>query len=320
LWFQFQGPQGISGGLFNPSYFSADVASWVTLSPLTIASLGKATRFSTGAAEYNTFLGWPLVLVALGCAIWLIRRPVALGCTLAGLVMAGLALGPELVISGKRTKTDGPFSLLEGLPLVEGALPNRFGLVLLPLIATLLVLAVDRALGMTWRPARFLVPSAAGVALLSVLPAPLPTAGREPLPRFITSGAWRECVEPGGVLVPGPLPTPTAPWTMRWATAADTRFRIPEGFFIAPYGKDGGASMGTYKEPTSGLLAEVATKGTLPTIGDDHRRQARSDIAFWGASCVALSNATRFSGELLVTLEALLGPGTMVADTWVWRV
>ena len=52
-------------------------------------------------------------------------------------------------------------------------------------------------------------------ALLPIFPTPLPTAERAPVPEFITAGHWRDCVRPGGVLVPVPLPTyvtkPVAP-------------------------------------------------------------------------------------------------------------
>lgn len=48
---------------------------------------------------------------------------------------------------------------------------------------------------------------------------------------------------------------------MRWGTAANAAFGMPEGFFIGPYGRDGSAVMGTYKRPTSALLADVAKRG-----------------------------------------------------------
>ncbi|MCM0675911.1 hypothetical protein NCC78_14605, partial [Micromonospora phytophila] len=155
---------------------------------------------------------------------------------------------------------------------------------------------------------------------LPLLPAPLPTADRPPVPEFVTAGHWRECVRPGGVLVPVPLPTPKDPWPMRWATAADAAFGMPEGFFIGPYGRDGTAAMGTYKQPTSALLADVARRGDQPVIGDEQRRQAAKDADFWGASCVALAVDTPHADSLRGTLEQLYGPSTRIADAWIWRV
>ncbi|MEU5904421.1 hypothetical protein ABZ780_08595 [Micromonospora sp. NPDC047467] len=319
LWFQFAGPQGVADGMFSPAYFSADLSSWWAISPLSVAGSDQASRLTTGPAEYNTFLGWPLLLVTAVCAIWAGRRRLVFSCVVAALVMGALSLGPEVVLGGTRTALPGPYALLAGLPVVDGALPMRFALALLPIIATLLVLAVDRALRTTGR-ARRLVPLAVVAALLPIFPTPLPTAERPEVPEFITGGHWRQCVRPGGVLVPVPLPTPKEPWPMRWATAADAGFGLPEGFFIGPYGRGGTAAMGTFKQPTSALLADVARRGDQPAIGDEQRRQAARDAEFWGASCVALTDDAPHAESLRATLEQLYGPATRIADAWTWRV
>ncbi|MEV0805122.1 hypothetical protein [Micromonospora sp. NPDC050200] len=319
LWFQFAGPQGVADGMFSPHYFSADLRSWWAISPLSVVGSDSSARLTTGPAEYNTFLGLPLLLVTAGCALWLGRRPLVVACVAGALVMGALSLGPEVVHDGDRSAVPGPYALLAGLPVVDGALPMRFGLTLLPLVGTLLVLALDRALRRPGR-ARRLVPAAVGAALLTVFPAPLPTTERPALPEFITGGHWRECVRPGGVLVPVPAATPHEPWPMRWAAAADAAFGIPEGFFIGPYGRHGTAAMGTYKQPTSALLADVARRGDEPVIGEEQRRQARADADFWGASCVALADDAPHAESLRRTLVQLYGPGTRIADAWTWRV
>jgi hypothetical protein len=320
LWFQFAGPQGVADGLFSPDYFSADLASWTALSPLALAGTAESARLTTGPAEYNTFLGWPVVTVAIAAMVWLRRNPLVIASAVTGVTMATLSLGPTVVVDGERTTLPGPYRLLAGLPVVDSALPMRFALPLIPLIATVVVLALDRALRSSQRPAHALVPAAVAAAFLTVFPTPLPTDARADVPKFISTGRWRDCVEPGGVLVPVPPPTPREPWPMRWGVAADAAFGMPEGFFIGPYGPDGTASMGTYKRPTSALLAEVAETGAVPPIGERERQQARRDIAFWDASCVVLADRTPHHESLHATLEALLGPGTRVADAWTWRV
>ncbi|HEX5595854.1 MAG TPA: hypothetical protein VFX61_07535 [Micromonosporaceae bacterium] len=319
LWFQFAGPQGVSSGLFSADYFSADLASWPAISPLSLAGAAETAGLSTGPAEYNTFLGWPLLLVAVAAAVWTRRHPLVAAGTVAGLVLAALSLGPTVVINGERTGVPGPYAILTGLPVVDAALPQRFALPLIPLIATVLVLAVDRA-RRTGGPIGRLVPAAVAAALLPIFPLPLPTAERPPVPEFISAGHWRGCVPPGGVLVPVPLPTPTAPWPMRWAAAANNEFAVPEGFFIASYGADGGASMGTYRRPTSVLLAEVAKTGDVPPIDERERQRARRDVAFWRASCVVLTDDAPHPESLRTTLEGLFGPGVRVADAWTWPV
>ncbi|MFY1636047.1 hypothetical protein ACN27F_22685 [Solwaraspora sp. WMMB335] len=322
LWFQFAGPQGVSDGVFDPAYFSADLASWPAVSELSVAGSAEAAELTTGPAEYNTFLGWPLLIAALAGAVWLIRRPVVSTCAVAAVLMAGLSLGPRIIVGGTETGVAGPYALLDGLPVVDGALPMRFALAVIPLVATILVLAVDQALRTRWRrrPVRLLIPAAVVVALLPVVPAPLPGVDRAPLPEFIAAGHWRECVPPGGVLVPVPPATPREPWPMAWATATTVAFGMPEGFFIGPYGSDGGASMGTFKQPTSRLLADVARTGEVPEITDETRAHAERDLARWAADCLVLVDGTANAGQLRQVTEELLGPGRRVADAWLWPV
>ncbi|WP_246140713.1 hypothetical protein [Micromonospora olivasterospora] len=94
LWFQFAGPLGVADGMFSPHYFSADLRGWWTLSPLSVAGSDDAARLTTGPAEYNTFLGWPLLVVVAGCAAWLGRRPLVIACVAGALTMGALSLGP----------------------------------------------------------------------------------------------------------------------------------------------------------------------------------------------------------------------------------
>jgi hypothetical protein len=321
LWFQFSGPQSVSNGMFSPHYFSADLASWWAISPLSLAGAPDAARLTTGPAEYNSFLGWPLLLAVAAAVLWLIRRPLVVPCLAAGLLMAGLSLGPVVVVNGGRTGLEGPYVHLLERAVIDGALPMRFALAVIPLVATILVLAVDRAVRSDRRWVRLLIPAGIVAALLPIAPTPLPTTDRQPLPLFIAEGFWRDCVRPGGVLVPVPLPTPNEPAAMRWATATNVAFGLPEGFFIGPYGgpRDK-ASMGTSKLPTSQLLAEVAKTGVVPDLGEQHREQARADLAFWNASCVVLPLDQHNADRLRVAVEALLGPPDRIADVWAWRV
>ncbi|MEU2612748.1 hypothetical protein ABZ570_14380 [Micromonospora sp. NPDC007271] len=318
LWYQFAGPQAVPTGTFDPHHYAADLTSWTTFSPLSVLGSDAASQLTSGPAEFNTFLGWPLLLVTVACAVRLVRRPVVVACGAGALVMGVLSLGPEVLVAGERTGLPTPYALLVGLPVVDSALPTRFGLAVLPLAGTVLALALDRAVAERGL-ARRLVPVAVGVGLLTVFPAPLPTTARPPLPEFVAAGHWRECVRPGGVLVPVPTATPTDPWPMRWATATNAAFGMPEGFFIGPYGNDGAPSVGTYRRPTSVLLADAAVRGVPPVIGDEQRRQAARDVRFWGASCVALTDDAPHPEALRWTLEALFGPGIRVADAWTWR-
>ena len=140
------------------------------------------------------------------------------------------------------------------------------------------------------------------------------------MPEFITSGDWRQCAPDGGVIVPVPLPTPQQPDAMRWPAAANVAFGIPEGFFIAPYGRE---------RPLLDRDLPAADLAAAGRGGQDRRRSRRSrrrpgprpapTCAYWKANCVALAHGPNETA-LRTTLEQLLGPGTAIKDTWTWKV
>jgi hypothetical protein len=166
--------------------------------------------------------------------------------------------------------------------------------------------------------------------LLPLLPLPLLTSEREPVPRFITSGTWREYVSPGGVLTPVPLTLDVAPDGQRWQAYAlahrQGEFGIPSGFFLGPGGPDDRGRIGPVPRFTDALLLNVAETGAVPGITDADRATARADLRYWRVDTVVL--ADRMHGAkfdiheeaLLETTTKLLGPPERVQDVWVWRV
>jgi hypothetical protein len=318
LWVQFWGAQHTPNAPFAPQFFYADLASFALFSPLSIAGTPASGMLATSSAEYNTYLGLPLILVVLGCAVWRWHSPVMKAATVTGVVMAYLSLGPFVTYNGVRTGWPSLYSRIADVPVISGALPTRYALALIPLIGLVLAYAVDAARQLDG-VVRVFVPTLVIAALLPTVPAPLATTSRAPVPEFISSGAWRQCAPDGGVIVPVPLPTPHNPDLMRWPATANAAFAIPEGFFIAPYAPGGRSSIGIYPRPTSLFLAQVAKTGIIPPIDDGTRAQARADLAYWKADCVALAKVPN-EGQLRRTLEELLGPGTTIADTLTWKV
>src|SRR5207244_4000604 len=111
---------------------------------------------------------------------------------------------------------------------------TRFALAIIPLVGLILAMGIDAVLRRRgW--ARLAVFAAVLVGLAPIVPAPLPTTHRPPVPRFFTEGYWRTCAHHASVIVPVPPPSPEDPHSMRWAAAADAQFALPEGFFIGPY-------------------------------------------------------------------------------------
>lgn len=335
LWMQFAGPRHVPNAPFAPEFFYADVWGFLIYSPLSIAGTPAAGALASSEAELNTYLGLPLIALLIALVIWRRRSPSVVAAAMAMVVMAYLALGVTVVVDGEPTDLPSLYRLIVDVPVIDGALPTRYALALIPLIAVVIVDAMHAAgMGPTRRVeeavrtrtpassvtrAATVVPLAVAAALLPLFPLPLPVTDRAPVPAFITTGAWRECVPEGGVLVPVPAPTPYDPEPMRWAAAANAAFGLPEGFFLGAYGPEGRASVGIWKRPTSALLADVAATGRVPAVTDEMRAQARTDLEFWRADCVALAHVPH-AAALRTTLEQLLGPGVPVVDTWTWRI
>jgi hypothetical protein len=317
LWVQFKGPQSVPNGVFSADFFITDLASFVSISPLSLFGSPEATRLSTGPAEYNTFFGWPLVLLTAGLIIWLWRESIAIACALAAFVMGALSLGPMIVVNRQPTGIEGPYQMIKGVPVIDGALPLRFALAAIPLVAVLLVLALEKARKQPFPLVRYGVPALIVLALIPVLPAQLPTTGRPAVPAFYAEGHWRQCASDGDVIVPVPVATPPQPEPMRFAADQNVAFGMPEGFFIGPYGRYGRATIGTWKRPTSALLAEVAKTGKVPLVDNNMRAQAKVDLTRWKAKCVVLTETPHWQA-LRQTLEALLGPGKQVSDAVIW--
>jgi hypothetical protein len=323
LWMQFDGPMHTPNAPFAPQSFYTDLASFTPFSPLSLAGSSDAGKLATSATEYNAYLGVPLLLLVAACVVftlvwWKRNTRVVISCLVTGLLMAYLSLGPNVTLNGVRTGWFSLYNQISRLPVITAALPTRYALALIPLIGVLLAYTLDATLRIGG-----VVSGAAVVltvaALVPAAPVQLVTTSRAPVPEFITSGAWRQCAPVGGVIVPVPLPTPKQPDAMRWPAVADVDFGIPEGFFIAPYGQHGLSSIGIFPRPTSQLLADVSKTGKVPEITDNTRAQARVDLGYWKANCVALAHVPNET-PLRTTLEQLLGPGTFISGTWTWKV
>jgi hypothetical protein len=318
LWVQFRGPQSATGGVFGPAFYSADLKSFAAISPLSLAGGDGAARLASGPAEYTAFFGAPVLIVVLGATVWMWRRPAVVAATVVSIVLFAMSLGPHIVVGHHRTAQWGPYALLDGLPVFEWALPARFALAAIPLIAFVLAQAVHAALTQT-ETLKLLVPVAVVAALVPLAPMPLPTAPRTPVPRFFTEGYWHGYAPRDGTIVPVPLPDSLEPQSMRWAAATGVAFATPQGWFIGPYGHDRHAAVGIYPRPTAQLLHRAAVNDSTPPIGDVERVALRRDIAYWHASAFVLADGQKGAGALKSTLDALLGPGERVADVWVWR-
>ncbi len=339
LWLHFLGPQRFHGTGFDPLIHSEDIAAYGSYPRRSLAGwAGWGTSLAPNPTEENSFFGVPLLLLAAACFALLWRRADrAFRATLAALgvtavVFAVLSWGPTVKWNGRRFDQTLPFGVLDNLPVINAALPSRLALVVAPVIGLLLAYAID---SLRARPPRRRVSGLAwalgfAAALLPLVPTPLLTSVREPIPQFITSGAWQRYVPPDGVLTPLPLTVDVYPDGQRWQAYAlahrQGEFRIPSGFFLGPGGPEGRGRIGPVPRTFDSLMDQAGRTGLVPIITDGSIRESRADLRYWGVQAVVLPDrvhGAKFDVDeeaLRRTATALLGPPERVEDVWLWRV
>jgi hypothetical protein len=324
LWLHFFGPQRYHGTGFDPRVHSEDLLAYGAFPQRSLAGLARLdTGLAPNPTEENSFFGLPLLALAVACLVLLRRRPAARALAITAGVFAVLSLGPRLKAAGHITDVPLPYALLGKLPVFDAALPARLALVTIPIVGLLLAFALDVRSGRRWLAAFV-------VAVLPLMPLPVLTVDRAPVPRFFTSGMWRQYVPEGGVIAPVPPTSDLLPDGQRWQAyalaAGQGELPIPAGFFLGPGGPDGRGRIGPVPRPTDKLITDAARTGIVPAITDAERRQALVDLHYWRADLVVLPDRLSWSkwtphrDTVLQTTTALLGPGERVADVTIWRV
>ncbi|MHA6619798.1 glycosyl transferase [Pseudonocardia sp. DLS-67] len=325
LWLQFAGPQSYRSIEHGPT--GNPLAAFVAYSSQSVGGLltGGPGTLAINGTEENAFFGWGLVALVVALAIWLrADLPARIAASACG-VAAVLSLGAEISIDGRPTGWPGPWALLAGLPLFDSVLESRMALACVPAAGCLIAIATQRVLDAP-RERRFGPVSMrlawAGVlvaVLLPVAPVPYETVTRAPTPDFYAHGEWARWVDPGGTVVPVPLPEPRHAEALRWQVEAGMHFALPQGYFVGPAGEEQMGAYGAPKRPTSVLLDGVAATGQVPAVTDIDRAHMQADLHFWRADSVVLTDGPR-RPELQAALSALLGPGRPASDAWVWDV
>ncbi len=348
LWTQFFGPEAYHGTGFGGLDASENLASFGALSARSVGGvLGGWAPMTVNPVEENSYFGPVLLGLVILAAVRLCRRSLHadrrhrfLGlvearalCATAG-VIAILSLGSPLRVGPWRTSVPMPWSLVARLPLFGSALPGRFALLLTPIVALLLVATcvdlVGRfSAGTSARPIRIGRTGAifAGVvavlAVMPILPAPIPTVPRAGLPHFITSGDWRDYLPAGSTLLAVPPASAGAPDGQRWQVAAGFDFAIEGGYFLGP-AASGRSRLGPVPRSTDALLALVSTTGQIPTITGVDRTTTEADLAYWQTGLIVLPATgtteawTPHRDALLSVCTELFGVPRHVDDVWLW--
>jgi hypothetical protein len=326
IWFQFAGPQHYHGIPDVFTNWGEDVTAYFTFARDTLAG-NYAVEQTIGRTEQNSWFGAPLVVLLLIIVVLLWRRSLAARiATLVGTAFAILALGPYLRVDGvMHTHVPLPWLFFQDLPLIRFMYPSRLVYVVIGCVAVLLALACDRIpkLEVSGLPLRFryVWAIAVAVALLPIVPKPMPGVSAPDIPAFITAGTWKQYVDSRHTLVTVPLPSNTVGLkSLLWNAVAMQEYAMPRGYFLGPDEK-GVGQFGAVRSKTNDLLFSVSSSGHVPHVTDEDRRNALADLRYWHAAIVVLDPADPRADQLWTTIHLLTEVAAKYVDgVWVWDV
>ncbi len=331
LYVQFFGPGAYQGLSRLIRGYRTDLASFAAWSRESLAGDARGSVWlAKNATEENAFFGWPLVVGVVALVWWLRRNVVVLALAGVGLLFAVFSLGREIRYDGHDTGVPAPWAALEDLPILHSVVPTRWSLALTPIVGILLALGAEHARQLARRhpvarpQIRFATVTVLTMALLPILPTPLPAVRLDPIPAFVTSGAWQPYVAGGHSIVTLPLPDTTYPDPLRWS--AETRLDLPlaRGYFLYPDTRPGKGRVALFTappRPTSTFFTTIRTTGGVPPIAPQDLVAAVDDLRYWRAGAVILDPRLRQADALLRGMTALTGiEPTYTGGVWLWDV
>jgi hypothetical protein len=325
LWAQFFGPLHQHGSAFTPDFYKNDITGFVVPSQMlffhTAPSAAAAAAFQGGIPEYLAYLGWPLLIVLAVIAVCFWRHPAVRATAVTFAVLEVLSLGGTLLAAGRDHQSVLlPWHWLGSLPLLDVALPNRFSIVADGAAAALLAFGVDLARRLPRAaPARWghaLVTAGAVLAVLPIVPRPLPGSAATPVPAGWSASLAALRLPAGARVLVVPIPTPTFTEPMRWQADTGQPAEMIGGYFTGP-GPGGQAYIGGGGVTPTALFLNAAWKGHLPA-GPPSQAQVRAQLSQWRpAAVVAVTGARSRLGRYLIRL--LGDPAIRSGNVLAWR-
>jgi len=292
-----------------------------------------------------------VVLVAGTIGFW--RRLPVRSCAVVCAVLSVFSLGGTLLASGhEHAWMKLPWYWLQGLPVLDAALPDRFSIVADAAAAALLAFCADAAIlalaGFGTRhlprlasPARAaaVVMSCAVLAVLPIVPRPLPAvAAIQVPPGWSAAFAALDLPASATVLtVPVPMATFTEP--LRWQADTGQPAALVGGYFMGPAWNghaytdgNGLPQAGRYLNflwSESGAGLPVSLTGGVPASADpaspsfvrilavDDKRMLAQIAAWHVTAVVAVTVRNSILGHYLINL--LGPPAVVVGDMMGWR-
>jgi hypothetical protein len=221
-----------------------------------------------------------------------------------------------------------PWHWLQALPVAAAVIPDRFSIIADGAAAALLAFGLD-AVRARWPARKWLIAVVAAIAILPLVPRPLPAADASPVPAGWTAAFAALRLPPGAdvLVVPIPVRTYTAP--LRWQADTGVPAALYGGYFMGPTWSDQPATDGNGLSSEAQYLNQlwaqssgvsVAAVATPPAIGlYPDAAQLRAQLAGWKPAAVVAVAGPRSAFARYLT--GLLGRPT-VTDGGVlgWRL
>jgi FtsH-binding integral membrane protein len=353
---QFFGPLRQQSSPFTPDFFKNDLAGLVQPSSFmllhTTSSAAFANAFQARAPEYLAYLGWPMLIVLAIVTVLFFRLPPVRVTALTFAVLAVLSLGGTLLVGGhEHAGIKLPWYWLQTLPVTGAVIPDRFSIIADGAAAAAFAFGFDAA-RRRWpaagaplsgpaagaplghpaavrRIANWIVGGLAALAVIPLIPAPLPAASTPSVPAGWTAtiSALRLSAHATVLVVPIPVSTFTEP--LRWQADTGQPASMVGGYYMGPTWSGQAATDGNGLSSEAMYLNQlwaesagvsVASVATLPVnqIYPD-AIQMRAQFAGWHVSAiVAVTSRDSAFGRYLTRL--LGQPTAQSGQVLGWRL
>jgi hypothetical protein len=277
LWFQFFGPQRVSGNVQAPDVYVSDLLAFIVPA--------SHIHFTGNVTENDAYVGLPLLALFVAGLVIGRRVPRIRWPGLTALVVVVLSLGPHLHVNGNVTPVLLPWAVLATLPLLGSALPARLMEIGFLPIAIVVAYASAQALAatQTWR----ITTGSVLILGLAITAPPLPYPSvSATAPAFFKTGGDVARIPEGSVVLITPFSSKESTDAMYWQALAGYRFRMPEGDAFTP-----GPYLGPHPSFLQSTLDQLDS-GQAIVVTPGVRDKALADLKSFSVSTIVAGPST----------------------------
>ena len=320
LWVLVAGPGHVTGTIWPPAEFSADLVNLVV--PSALVQFAPAPlqdipfHIDATAQVWSAYVGVPLLLIVIVAVIRLRRRFDALLLAALFATSLVLSLGPALRIAGHDTGIPLPMRLVMALPGLSNLEPDRLVLYAY-LFAAMLIALLVRELRL--HASRRALPAVA-VALVCFSLTPtlrFPTESANVPPFF--SGGPAETALVGTTVLVLPLADSDHVAPMLWQAEGGFAFAMTGGYAIRPLPR-GGATTAPPQTQLSRWITRIERTGVTPRIDPALQQRLRQELHTAGVEAI-VAGPDRSQAALVGFVATLLGaPPRWEEGVALWRL